>query len=41
MRWIAILQIVEALGGSVEDRRLEICLTDNDRKFASELLTHQ
>jgi len=34
------LEIVEALGGSVEDRRLEICLTDSDRKFASELLTH-
>ncbi len=34
------LQIVEALGGRVEDRRLEICLTANDRKFASELLTH-
>ena len=34
------LAIVEALGGRVEDRRLEICLTANDRKFASELLTH-
>jgi ADP-heptose:LPS heptosyltransferase len=34
------LAIIEALGGRVEDRRLEICLTANDRKFASELLTH-
>jgi heptosyltransferase-3 len=34
------LAIVEALGGRIEDRRLEICLTANDRKFASELLTH-
>src|SRR5580700_5969504 len=34
------LQIAEALGGRVEDRRLEICLTANDRKFASELLMH-
>ncbi len=34
------LAIVEALGGKVESRRLEIRLTDTDRKFASELLTH-
>jgi heptosyltransferase-2 len=34
------LAIIEALGGRVEDRGLEICLTANDRKFASELLTH-
>jgi ADP-heptose:LPS heptosyltransferase len=34
------LQIVEALGGKVKDRRLEICLTPNDRKFARELLIH-
>lgn len=34
------LQIVEALGGRVDDRRLEICLTANDRKFARELLLH-
>jgi ADP-heptose:LPS heptosyltransferase len=34
------LEIVVALGGRVEDRRLEICLTSNDRKFASELLKH-
>jgi len=34
------LEIVEALGGRVEDRRLEICLTATDRKFARELLTH-
>ncbi len=34
------LEIVGALGGRVEGRRLEICLTANDRKFARELLTH-
>jgi heptosyltransferase-2 len=34
------LAIVEALGGKVESRRLEIRLTENDRKFASELLIH-
>ncbi len=34
------LEIVKALGGHIEDRRLEICLTANDRKFAKELLTH-
>ena len=34
------LAIVSALGGRVESRRLEIRLTENDRKFASELLTH-
>jgi ADP-heptose:LPS heptosyltransferase len=34
------LAIVEVLGGKVEDRRLEIRLTDNDRRFAGELLTH-
>jgi ADP-heptose:LPS heptosyltransferase len=34
------LEIIEALGGRVEDRRLEICLTANDRKFATELLLH-
>jgi len=34
------LEIVETLGGRVEDRSLEICLTASDRKFASELLTH-
>ena len=34
------LEIVEALGGKVADRRLEICMTATDRKFASELLTH-
>jgi ADP-heptose:LPS heptosyltransferase len=35
------LETVEALGGKVEDRRLEICLTANDRKFARELLIHR
>ena len=34
------LAIVEALGGKIESRRLDISLTENDRKFASELLTH-
>jgi ADP-heptose:LPS heptosyltransferase len=34
------LAIVEALGGKVGDRRLEIHLTDNDRRLAIELLTH-
>jgi ADP-heptose:LPS heptosyltransferase len=34
------LEIVEALGKRVDDRRLEICLTANDRKFARELLMH-
>ena len=34
------LAIVEVLGARVENRRLEICLTENDRKFASELLNH-
>jgi ADP-heptose:LPS heptosyltransferase len=34
------LQIVEALGGRVSDRLLEICLTPNDRKFARGLLIH-
>ncbi len=34
------LAIVTALGGKVENRRVEMRLTDNDRKFASELLTH-
>ncbi|HVP55731.1 MAG TPA: glycosyltransferase family 9 protein [Candidatus Eisenbacteria bacterium] len=34
------LAIVEALGGTVGSRQLEICLTENDRKFASELLKH-
>jgi heptosyltransferase-2 len=33
------LSVVEALGGSIESRKLEIRLTDLDRKFASELLT--
>jgi lipopolysaccharide heptosyltransferase II len=34
------LAIVEALGGSIADRRPEIHLTDNDRQFATALLTH-
>ena len=34
------LAILEALGASVKDRRLEIHLTDDDRRFAIELLTH-
>ena len=39
-RSIATSKIVEALGGRVEDRRLEIRLTADDRKFASDLLMH-
>jgi ADP-heptose:LPS heptosyltransferase len=35
------LETIEALGGRVEDRRLEVCLTANDRKFARELLMHR
>ena len=34
------LAIVEALGGRVESRSPEIYLTDGDRRFADELLTH-
>ncbi len=34
------LEIVEAMGGRIDDRGLEICLTANDRKFARELLMH-
>lgn len=34
------LAIVEALGGRVECRRLDIQLTENDRLFAAELLKH-
>jgi len=34
------LEIVEVLGGRVEDRSLDVCLTASDRRFASELLTH-
>ena len=34
------LAIVEALGGKVRSSSLEIRLTDNDRRFADELLTH-
>ncbi len=34
------LAIIEALGAKVLSRRPEISLTVNDRKFASELLTH-
>lgn len=35
------LAVVEALGGHVTSRRLEICLSENDRKFAAELLQHR
>ncbi len=34
------LEIVKALGGKVEDSRLEIRLTHRDREFASKLLTN-
>jgi heptosyltransferase-2 len=34
------LAIVEALGGAVRSSRLEIRLSDSDRKFAGELFTH-
>lgn len=34
------LAIIEVLGGRIESRGLEIPLTNNDRKFARELLTH-
>ena len=34
------LAIAESLGATLGDRRLEINLTDNDRKFATGLLTH-
>jgi ADP-heptose:LPS heptosyltransferase len=34
------LAVAEALGAKVTDRRLEIFLTDNDRKFARELFAH-
>lgn len=34
------LAVIEALGAKVENRRVEICLTENDRRFASELLKH-
>jgi heptosyltransferase-2 len=34
------LAIIEALGGNVENRRLQICLTENDRTFARDLLLH-
>ena len=40
MRWIATSRSSRRWAARVEDRRLEICLTANDRKFASELLTH-
>ncbi len=34
------LAVVEALGGHAASRRLEICLSECDRKFAAELLQH-
>ena len=34
------LAVAEALGAKLQSRRLEICLTPNDRRFASDLLTH-
>ena len=34
------LEIVKALGGKVEDRRLEVRLTQRDREFALKLLTN-
>jgi heptosyltransferase-2 len=34
------LEAITALGGSVKDRHLDIPLTENDRRFASELLKH-
>jgi ADP-heptose:LPS heptosyltransferase len=34
------LAIAKALGASLVDRRLDINLTENDRQFATELLTH-
>jgi heptosyltransferase-2 len=34
------LAVVEALGGHAPSRRLEIFLSENDRKFASQLLQH-
>ncbi len=34
------LAVVEALGGHVEERGLDIRLTEGDRKYATELLTH-
>jgi heptosyltransferase-2 len=34
------LEVITALGGEAQSRRLEICLSENDRRFAAELLEH-